>query len=337
MSSQPIRVDLTEDQEADGGARESKGSARPAVAEAEAQQVAAAELHLDNLRKILLGYDDQRLDSLQGWLNDPSYRAEAVSEILPRAVRLRPNGDPQLGEALAPAIETAFADFVRRDPEAAARVLAPVMGAAIRGAVRDRLASPLRMLRLAATAPGLRWLIEARRSGVSFGEVADRHTLVYRVEYVLLFHRATGAMLLEVENPQSRSMSQEQLAATVARVRAMLGMSDEQGGDFSAQPSDLGIVMEQGDRLVAIALVRGQAPELLRDRLTATLDAIHLERRLSLKTFAGDAAPFELCRPLLEKLLEAEHREPQASRAVWVSSIGIAALAIAAAVAAWLY
>ncbi len=323
MSSQPIRVDLIEDLEAEQGDRGKDVAPGPARGEVEAEQVASAELHLDDLRKILLGYDDQRLDSLQGWLNDPSYRAEAVSEILPRAIRLRPDGDQQLGEALGPTIESAFADFVRRDPEGAARVLAPVVGAAIRGAIRDWLAAPLRVLRLAATAPGLRWLIEARRSGVAFADIADRHTLVYRVEYVLLFHRATGTMLVEIENPRSRAMSREQLAATVARVRAILGMANEDEGERGEPSNELGIVMEQGERLVAIALVRGNAPERLRDRLIAALDAIHLERRLSLKTFVGDTAPFELCRPLLEKLLEAEYSEPHANKALWLSAAGM--------------
>ncbi len=358
MSSQPIRVDLgeqTETEHGDGAAIEpsrspSSSSSQQAEALAPpqqamlpaqqaiapAQQAMAAENHLDDLRRILLGYDDQRLDTLQGWLNDPSFRASEVSQILPRAVRLRPEGDSQLGEALGPTIETAIVDFVRRDPEAAARVLAPVMGAAIRGAVRDALAGPFRVLRLAATAPGLRWLVEARRSGVAFGEVADRHTLIYRVEYVLLFHRATGTMLVEVENPRSRKLSPEQLAATVGRVRAMLGMAGEhtaaeEGEGAGEAPADLSIVMEQGKRLVAIALVRGNAPELLRDRLTATLDAVHLERRLSLKTFVGDTAPFELCRPLMEKLLDAEYSEPRARKALWLStaaSVLVAAVAL---------
>lgn len=326
MSSQPIRVDLAEDLGVeDVGA----GEPRPAQ-EAETGERASAELHLDHLRRILLGYDDQRLDSLQGWLNDPSFRAEQISEALPRAVRLRPDGDPELGEALAPAIETALVDFVRRDPQAAARLLSPVVGAAIRGALRDAVATPLRVLRLAATLPGLRWLVEAVRTRTSFAAVVDRHTLDYRVEYVLLFHRATGMLLVEVENPRAR-VSRNELRATVARVRAILGLAeDAEDHPAATTASDLGIVMEQGPRLVAIALVRGNAPDRLQHRLTGVLDAIHLERRLSLKTFAGDPAPFELCRPLLEKLLEAQYDEPHAGTAIWIGAVAVVAAAAAA-------
>jgi hypothetical protein len=330
MSSQPIRVEQTEDLEAgDGEAAARQGEIeRPQPVERPRAPAGGAEIDLDQLRSLLLGYDDERLDRLQGWLNDPSFRAAEVSAILPRAVRLRPLGDAQLGEALAPTVETALVDFFRRDPQAAARLLSPVIGAALRRAARERLSAPLRALRLAATMPGLRWWLEARRGGLSFAEVADRHTLVYRVEHVVLYHRATGMQLVEVENPDNPRLQTDDRAAALARVRAMLGVASADDETLAGSPGKLGVAVELGPRLALVALVRGNAPELLQDRLTATLDAIHLERRYSLKTFAGDPAPFELCRPLLEKLLAAEHDEP---RAGWAPlAAGAAALAGAA-------
>ncbi len=331
MSSQPLRVDPGEDVKrrdgAEGSGRERLSPSPPRV-DSLLQGSAGGdgpEIHLDQLRQLLLGYDDERLDRLQGWLNDPSYRAEEISKSLPRAVRLRPHGDSQLGEALGPVVETALVDFCRRDPEAAARALSPVIGAALRRAVRERLAAPLRALRLAATMPGLRWRLEARRAGVDFAEIADRHTLVYRIEHVLLYHRATGMQLVEVENPDMPRLSGDDRAAALARVRAMLGLAAEEG-DEAVAPGVLGVAVETGPRLMLVALVRGKAPELLQDRLTATLDAIHLERRFSLKTFAGDPAPFELCRPLLEKLLAAEYDEP---RVGWAPLAAVTAMVVA--------
>jgi len=315
MAPQPIRVELP---------AEDRVTESPAAG--------PSEFELEQLRRLVLGYDDRKLDDLQGWLNDEGYRAAEVSRILPRAVRLRPQDDPQLGEALAPAIEAAFASLVRRDPELAARMLSPIVGAAIRGAIGRTVGRRLRTLRLAATLPGLRWLVESWRSGESFAEVADRHTLVYRVEHLLLYHRATGTLLLETTHADAIEVPEEDLMEEVRRVRDLMISPDEPGVPRPPRPARFNVVIEQGPRLLLAAVVRGSAPEILRDRIRALLDAIHVERNLALKTFAGDTAPFELCRPMLQRCLEAEYAEPSARNA---GRIGIVGLLLAVVAAAW--
>jgi hypothetical protein len=75
--------------------------------------------------------------------------------------------------------------------------------------------------------------------------------------------------------------------------------------------------------------VRGDAPEARRSRLQYALDTIQLERRSSLKKFVGDPTPFELCRPQLEKYLEAEYNEPRSSLALPAALLAVCLCAMA--------
>jgi len=295
-------------------------------------EYAPTEAELDQLRRLVLGYDDEKLDDLQGWLNDPGHRAAEVSKVLPRAIRLRAGDDPQLGEALAPVVESAFADLVRRNPDAAARMIAPVIGPAIREAIAGALRRPLRSLRLAATLPGLRWWWEARRCGETYSAVADRHTLVYRVDHLILFHRASGQCLVEVSNPDAAAVVGDDLVEEIARMRDLIRGDASATVPRSPRPASYSIAIEQSPRLLLAAVVSGNAPELLQDRMLAVLDAIEVERRLALKAFIGDTSPFELCKPMLERCLDAEYRDPPARNA---ARFGLAVLGAAAVAAAW--
>jgi len=316
-------------------------SPRPNRSEAE-NQLAEEDLpapptgsELDEIRRLFLGYEEPRLDELLGWLNDPHRRALEISRVLPRAVRLRPDEDDQLAEALAPSVALALSDLARRDPQALAQVLAPVVGKALRGAASAALQRRLRTLRRASSAPGLRWLVEAWREGESFAEIADRHTLVYRIEHLCLVHRASGQLLLQVSAPHVPEAPYEQMAHLLTGVQQMLRGSDDREAPKQLRSLDRKIVVEQGSHLALAAVVSGQAPETLRDRLQATLDTIHLERGMSLKLFNGDTSPFELNRAQLEKCLDAEYEEPPSH--LLAAGALILAAAIAVGAAAWIF
>lgn len=286
---------------------------------------------LDEIRRLFLGYEEQRLDELLGWLNDPHRRALEISAVLPRALRLRPAEDDQLAAALGPQVVASLSDLARRDPRAFGRLLAPALGAAVREALSSALRRRLRTLRRVISAPGPRWLLEAWREGASFREVADRHTLVYRIEHVCLLHRNSGQMLLQVTARDVSEPSLEQMAELLTGMQQMLRRADEREAPKALRAVDRKVVVEQGAQLTLAAVVRGAAPETLRDRLLATLDDIHLTRRVSLKLFNGDPTPFELCRPQLERCLEAEYEEPASHLLAASASLFALLLAVAAA------
>jgi OOP family OmpA-OmpF porin len=81
------------------------------------------------------------------------------------------------------------------------------------------------------------------------------------------------------------------------------------------QVGELSAVIEQGPQAYLAAVVRGAVPPDLRTTLQRALETIHLQRGADLAAFAGDAAPFEDARPVLQECLEAQYRQPDAGAA----------------------
>ena len=92
----------------------------------------------DKLRSLIVGPEQRELRSLRARLDDPARQARDVSQVLPEAVLLRKD-DPHLTRALAPTIEEAITDSVRRNPQPLADALFPVIGPAIRKAIAATL------------------------------------------------------------------------------------------------------------------------------------------------------------------------------------------------------
>ena len=77
----------------------------------------------------------------------------------------------------------------------------------------------------------------------------------------------------------------------------------EAGGLRRFSVGELTVMVEQGPRAVLAAVVRGQAPDTLLERLQDTLETVHLQFAGALADFDGDGAAFEPARPLLEECL----------------------------------
>ena len=94
------------------------------------------------------------------------------------------SADPELARALAPPVEKAITASVRRDPKPLADAIFPIIGPAIRKAVAASLAAMVesmnRTLEHSVSWRAIRWRLEARRTGRTFGEVVLLHTLLYR-------------------------------------------------------------------------------------------------------------------------------------------------------------
>ncbi len=154
---------------------------------------------LETLRHLILQPERSQLRQLQERLDNLRVSSEDVSQVLPEAVLHRARQDHQLTNALLPTVEEAIQSSVRRNPRTLVEALFPLMGPAIRRAVAHRLRSMIASLgytlAVSTTLRGLKWRLEALRTGVPFAEVVLLHTLRYRVEQVFLLHRQTGLLL----------------------------------------------------------------------------------------------------------------------------------------------
>src|SRR6202789_4211929 len=178
-------------------------------AQRRAPMAQAQEKSLDNnhayeeLRHLIVAPETEGLAAVEERLDNLEKRTEDVSEVVAEAIHMRrATGDQALADALAPTIQETLRESVRRDPHVLADALFPVMGPAIRKSITETLRSMLQSFNEALDNSlswrGIKWRLEAMRTGTSFAETVLMHSLLYRVEQVFLIHRQTGLVLSHV-------------------------------------------------------------------------------------------------------------------------------------------
>lgn len=270
---------------------------------------------LDELRRLLVGPEQQEIVRLRERLDEQDELTPSdVSRVLPEAVKLRSRQDKKVTEALLPAVEEAIGISVRKNPQTLVDALFPVIGPAIRRAIAETLTGMVQAmnqtLEHSFSAQGLKWRLEAWRTGKSFGEIVLLHTLLYRVEQVFLIHRETGLLLQHVVAGTSSIQDADMVSGMLTAIQDFVHDS------FSSQQSDtletlqvggLTVWIEQGPRAILAGVIRGNAPQELRTTFHETLERIHLEFSKELESFEGDASVFDPAREYLEACLQFQY------------------------------
>lgn len=264
---------------------------------------------LTEVRELLFGAERRQIEELRRRLDTVELSPEELAEQLPRAVAMRSARDGDLAAALAPTVERAIRESVRRNPRDLATAIFPVLGPAIRTAIAEAMAGLVqavnRSVEHSISPRGLRWRIEAWRTGVPFAQVVIRHTLVYRVEQVFLVHAETGLLLAHV--PDRSGDDANLVSGMLTAIRDFVSDSFESrdtGELRTFSVGDVCVLAEPGPQCYVAAVVRGQHPPALVAKLQQTLETVHVRWHDALAAFDGDTAPFEGTRPLLEDCLE---------------------------------
>jgi outer membrane protein OmpA-like peptidoglycan-associated protein len=270
------------------------------------------------LRTLLLGPAEQQIAEAHARLFDPQRQVEEVSRALPDAISVRSRQDDKLTTALSPAVSAALVHSVRKDPKPLADAIFPIMGPAIRKAIAAALSGMVQSfnqtLSHSLSAKGLRWRIEALRTGRSFSEVVMLQTLVYRVEQVFLIHKETGLLLHHVSAGSAVVSDADMVSGMLTAIQDFVQDSFKTGGGDqleTLQVGDLTVWIEQGPLAILAGVIRGTAPQELREVFQETLERIHLQYGSSLKEFNGDAAQFAGTKPLLEECFQARYDLPE--------------------------
>jgi outer membrane protein OmpA-like peptidoglycan-associated protein len=293
---------------------------------------------LSELRELILGPERRRLRELERRL-EAGATPEELAELLPEAIALRAGRDRQLARALAPTVEGAIGESVRRNPREIASAIFPVLGPAIRKAIAETLAGLVASINStiehSLSPRGLRWRVEAWRTGVPYAQIVLKHALVYRVEQVFLIHTETGLLLSHAWARDLAASDPDLISGMLTAIRDFVADSfspeRDAGGLRQFSVGELTVIVEQGPRAMIAAVVRGQAPDTLLARLQDTLETIHLQFSAPLADFDGDAAPLAGVRPRLEECLAtvvATGRERGGRRAAWLPWAIAAGLAI---------
>jgi OOP family OmpA-OmpF porin len=284
---------------------------------------AEEEPELAELRDILFHAERDELLALRERVHDFGQRARDVGEVLPEAVRLRGEEGPdeQLTEALRPTVERTLKESVERDPQVVAEALFPAMGPSIRRAITEYFRALVQAFDQAMqhsfSIQGIRWRVEALRTGKSFSEVALLHSLVYRVEQVFLFHRQTGLLLHRVVAPElaaqeSAAGDADMMSGLMSALQDYARDSFHAGKDDALREFEVGEFncwVEQGPKAVLVAVIRGQAPESYRLKLREVLERVHARFGRRLEEFSGDASAFDAAADQLAESFASQRRE----------------------------
>ena len=263
------------------------------------------------LRELLVGPERQQLDELADRVEQVAITPQTLADQLPEAIALRASRDQQLGRALAPTVETALRESIRRNPRDIATAIFPVLGPAIRKAIAETMAGLVRSINSAVehslSVQGIKWRIEAWRTGERYADVVIKHALVYRVEQVFLIHAETGLLLAHVTAPGLDVPDADLISGMLTAIQDFVldSFRPAEGGTLSTfTVGEHTVHVEAGPCALIAAVVRGQCPESVPQRLQGTLEQIHLEYASALADFEGDPVPFGSTVPLLEENLE---------------------------------
>jgi outer membrane protein OmpA-like peptidoglycan-associated protein len=288
---------------------------------------------LEALRSLILEQDRAAIAKLQQKFDDPLKFAEAISSVLADAFTLAGSRDEQLAKALAPILEKATQASIRKNPGTLIGILYPLMGSVVRKSIAESLDGTLQRLNQAFkhsfSWQGLKWRLEALRSGSSFADVVLKHTVQFRVEHVFLIHRKTGLLIEHVAAPEVTAQDPQlvsgMLSAIQDFVRDSFEGTNKSGGSGidTLRLGDLLLWCEEGPFAFLAAVIRGNPPESLHAALRETLTGIHDQFRSALEEFQGDSATLgDLVTPLQRDLTQQEGpRETRLSPWIWITPL----------------
>lgn len=299
----------------------------------------SASAQLRELQKLLFDTEQkQQIEQLRSEWDDPEQLTPRVSQVLPDALSLRSPEDHQLTKAMTPHVIESIKLSARRNPEHISDAIFPILGPAIRKAIAQAFSNLTvtinQTLQHSFSARGFKWRMEALASGKSFAEVVLYHSLVFRVEQVLLIHRPSGIVLLHAVADAVKAQDPELVSGMLTAIQDFIhdsfGTGD--GGTSSFVSDELTILTEPGPRAFLACVVRGTPPPELTEEMQETIERIHQERGEKLKAFKGDSAPFEVCRPLLEEHLKSRYQpfaDPAQSKVPKAVLVGFGLLLLA--------
>jgi outer membrane protein OmpA-like peptidoglycan-associated protein len=287
--------------------------------EAQAQEKPTDNNHAyEELRHLIVAPEQEGIASIQDRLDNLEKRTEDVSVVVAEAIQMRreKGDDLALAAALAPTIQETLRESVRRDPHVLADALFPVMGPAIRKSIAETLRGMLESfneaLEHSLSWRGMKWRIEAFRTGKPFAEIVMMHSLLYRVEQVFLIHRETGLVLNHVVAPSAPVQDADMVAGLLSAIQQFARDSFQSGttenlGNMTFDELQIRVV--SGPNAVIAAAIRGHAPEAYNLAMNETLEEIQRHYSSALAHFTGDPGPFRAAEAQIGRLLETQYRE----------------------------
>ncbi len=239
---------------------------------------------IEAVRKLLFAADRtrieeglKRLDQLEQKLSDPKTRARDASEVLVPAMRLRISEGEELGEVLKPVVVSQFHQTARDEPDIMADALFPILGPAMRKMITAMLTPDKKA--------------KKRR---------------YRLEQLFLIEKETGLPVCHVSSDSASTQDADMVSGMLSAIQSFVHEAfeaDEFDGLNTLQVGELSVWIEWGPSAVLAAVIRGVAPQKVREAMQVKLEGIHQAYQAEFSGYSGDTAPFDPLRPELHDFL----------------------------------
>jgi outer membrane protein OmpA-like peptidoglycan-associated protein len=240
------------------------------------------------LRELLLAPEQERLRAQAEQLAAIEARDEQLAERLPALLDAAQQSaqSAALHRALAPAVEQSLLHSVKRNPGALVEALFPVMGPSIRKAIAETLRALIHDVNLALehsfTPRGLRWRLEAWRTGTPFAHVVFKYTVRFKVDHLFLIHREDGLLVHRLSSPELSEIDADAVAGMLTAigdfVRDSVGANaPAQQGLSAATVGEHQLIVLEGPRFLLACFVRGVPPPSLTLSLQNALERFHAE------------------------------------------------------------
>ncbi|MDR0453393.1 MAG: OmpA family protein [Deferribacteraceae bacterium] len=272
---------------------------------------------MKKLKKLLLQDEIDRLNKIEAQINDPLSETERVSGVIAEAVIMSSNKNNKFSKAIEPVLENSLIQNIHKQPQEYINLLFPIIGSTIRKSISETLNSMLgsfsRGLEKSFSLKGLKWRIEAIRSGKSFSEVVMLHTLVYSVDQVFLIHSGTGLLLMHVERKDTVSKDADMVSGMLTAIQDFAkDCFNKDGGDNSLNSLKMDtytLFIEQGPSVYIACVTNGIPPPEFPSKLRECIELIMAEFREPIARFDGDTAPFAGAGKYLLDLLDVKFAE----------------------------
>jgi len=266
---------------------------------------------IENLENLELN----QLKKLQRALKYENLNAEIVSEVLPQSISMRNRVDSMLPISLVDSTEEAIKYSVKNDSEVLSSTLSPILGPMIAKSVstlfQEFIESINNTIEKSVSFQGLRWKLEAKKTGKSYAEILFMHTLLYRVEHVFLIHKKTGLLFNEVKSSESTILDSDMVTSMLIAIKDFvnesLKISKERDVD-ALEVGEYNIWLESTSALTLACVIKGNPNIELRKKMRETISIIHYKYDVELDNFNGNMEPFKSSSPYLETCLLSENK-----------------------------
>jgi len=271
---------------------------------------------IEQLRHILVGDNAEQLSELKDRIENVERRANDVSEVLAPAIDEGLKNGDQLINSLQQPVSTSLKRAIRREPKDYADILYPVMSPLIRRSISQAISSLMvtinRTMESATSVSGIGMRVRSIYTGIPYGELALRRSLLYRVEHIFLIDRDTGMLMQEVKVEDSQALDSDAISGMFTAIQSFV--QDSFSNDESARLTDLkvgdhNVWVAHGPRAMLACVIFGHAPESLKNELYDSLDTIRIEYSNEIADFDGDTDKLSGVDRLLAPLLQLQLKE----------------------------